>query len=907
VAAAGRALALNPPSAALLATKFSAPVVDSRTVPRDALVERIARSSERLVLVRAPAGFGKTTLMAQARQKLLGEGVATAWLTLDSADNDPSRFLAYLGGALEDVLPPEQTMDTPAVAAPIGEAMLALMERAAALPEPFVFFIDEFEVIRAPGSAVLVAQLLDSLPGGARLVIGSRSVPDLRLARLRAGGKLLEIDAQQLRFSLEETRQFFGARDASPLGSDDLGLLHAKTEGWVAALWLASLALLRHQQRREFIAGFSGTEHSLAEYLAEEVLAQQPQEVRRLLLSTSILRELSAPLCAALLPGIDSEAMLQQLASANVFMVPIDGRPGHWRYHSLFSSFLRAQLQREMPQALPELQRAAARWFIGQQWPVPAVDHFIAAGDTGEAIAVLQHEAMPLLMQGRLRLLVHWFDALPPAELREHPLLQVVYLWATCFTRGPQASQALMRSTGLEASTDAEIKVHVAALRAAMLALLDRWEEAYAVGARSLHLLPSASAFANTALVNVTANSAATLGAFPEARHLLRRARQSQGEAASAFHRMYSETNEGMIDLQEGRLRQAQARFRLAVQATQGSSIDAAQGNAWAGLLHAMLVYESNDLRQAQRLLQVYLPLARDVWLSDHVILGSRMLARIAFAEGEVDQAFQHLSELEYLGHERQLPRLAAAARLERGRLLVLQGYYDAADQELRHAGSDEMWRQVCARRHLGHEWEDPELGRLRWELHAGDPRRAVALLDVAAAQALRAGRTQRALKLRLLQSMALARSGDDERACALLLELLQPACQEGVMRLVLDEGELLGRLVVRAQASLDPDAAGPIFTDYLQRLRAAFGTQAAEEPIATAPLQLPPLIEALTPAEIRILQLLAEGYSNRALTEKLFVSDSTVRTHLRNINGKLGAGNRTQAVTMARRLGLIR
>lgn len=894
-------------SSSLLATKSGPPVGDPRQVPRAALVDAIVQSPARLVLVRAPAGFGKTTLMAQTRQKLVNAGIATAWLTLDSADNDPSRFLAYLMRALDELSPQEGGPDPAAVpGAPIGEVALALMERVSALRFPFTFFVDELEVVRSPGVMALLAQLLESAPVGARLVIGSRNMPDLRLARLRASRQLLEIGVHRLRFSLDETRQFFAALGTQPLGKEELGILHTKTEGWAAALWLASLAIERHEHRRDWIASFSGTEESLAEYLAEEVFVQQPPEVRRLLLSTSILREFSAPLCAAVLPGVDSESILRQLASANVFLMPIEGRPGHWRYHSLFASFLIGQLQRE-PAAVPQLHRAAAGWFMAQARPVPAVDHYIAAGEVTRAVEVLQHEAMPLLMQGRLRLLTRWFDALPAAALREHPLLQVVYLWSTCFTRGPQAGLALMRNTGIEQSADPEVKVHVAALQAAMLALLDRWEESHAVGARSLHLLPSRSAYANGALVNVTASSAAVLGLFPEARQLLERARQGQGQAISPFHRMYSETIEGMIDLIEGRLREARARFHLAVQSSQGASLDAAQGNAWAGLLYAVSVYEADDLRQAKRLLQVYLPLARDAWLPDHVVLGYRLLSRIAFVEGEVDHAFQGLSELEYLGHERQLPRLAAAARLERGRLLLLQGHHGAAAHELRSAGTPEIWRQVGARRHLGHEWEDEEIGLLRWEALAGDPHKAAAALEAAAALARRGGRVRRAFKLDLVHALALARAGDDDRAQDVLMQVLLPGCAEGVMRLVLDEGEPMARLVARAQAALDPAQAGPLLADYLQRLHAAFGPLAAEDPLSAIPVPLEPLMEALTPKEIRLLQLLAEGYSNRALTEKLFVSDSTVRTHLRNINGKLGANNRTQAVAIARRLGLVR
>lgn len=888
-------------------TKFSPPIVDARQVKRDVLVESIASTRARLILVRAPAGFGKSTLLAQTRQKLEDAGVACVWLTLDPADNDPSRFLAHLGYGLDEISS-QQTGQAcgHCESAPIGEMALALMERVSALPFPAVVFLDEFEAIRSPGVTALVAQLLERLPSAGKLVIASRNLPDLRLARLRAGGQLLEIDAQKLRFSLDETRTFFGMQGAKTLDAEDMEVLHAKTEGWVAALWLASLALEHHHHRREFIAAFSGTHESVAEYLLEEVLAQQRPDVRRILLSTSILREFSAPLCAALLPGLDSESILRQLASANMFLIPIEGRPGHWRYHSLFSSFLRGQLQREMPKDVPDLHLAAAGWFLAQARPVPAVDHFLAAGDHDAAVRVMQREAMPLLMQGRLGLLTRWFDALPPATLKERPLLQVVYLWSTCLTRGPQAGLSLLRSSGVEQSEDLEIRVHVAALQASMLALMDRWDEAHSIGASSLHLLPSGSAFANGALVNVTANGAATLGLFTEARVLLERARQGQGQAASAFHRMYSETIEGMIDLLEGRLTQARARFHLAVQTTQGSSLDVAQGNAWAGLLYAACVYESDDLQQAKRLLQVYLPLARDVWLSDHVVLGYRMLSRIAFVEGEIDHAFRGLSELEYLGHERQMPRLAAAARLERARMLLLQGYHNAAAEVLRTAGTPEIWRQVVARRHLGHDWDDPEIGQLRWEVVAGNPCKAAAALEAAAGQAEREGRVRRALKLHLLRAMALARTGDQTQAQDTLLHVLRPACAEGAMRMVLDEGEHAGRLVAQLQARVDPVQVGPIFADYLQRLRLAFGPLAGET-MPMAPAQPPPLMEPLTPKEIRLLQLLAEGYSNRALTEKLFVSDSTVRTHLRHINGKLGASSRTQAVAMARRLGVIR
>ena len=901
---------LPPGSHRLLATKLRPPALDPHQVLRAAVTEAVTQAgSARLVLVRAPAGFGKTTAMAQCRACFEEVGVATAWLTLGATDNDPACFLAYLDAVLDELTPAGGRAATvmPAQSA-LGEFALMLMDRLSSIAFPFALFLDEFELVQAPGVVALVSEMLERLPAGGRLVIGSRSLPTLRLGRLRAAGQLLEIDAQRLRFSLEETRSFFGKRSALGLGGDDLVLLHRKTEGWVVALWLARLALEGQEQRSVFISRFSGTEAGLAEYLAEEVLAQQSEQVRSLLLRTSILREISAPLCEVLMPGLDSQATLRQLANANTFLIPIEGRPGSWRYHSLFVTFLRAQLQREIPEAVAGLHQAAARWFAGEGRPVPAIDHLIEGGDAVQAVQLLSSHAMPLLTQGRLRLLTRWFDALPPLALRDSPLLQVVYAWAVCFTRGPQAAIALMQAASIEQSVEPEVRVHVAALQASLLALLDRWEEAYVVARHGQQLLPSPSVYADAALVNVAANAATAIGLFTEARELLDMARQSQGRSTSAFHRMYSETIEGIIDTVQGRLRQAQARFRLAVQTTQVSSLSAAHGNAWAGLLYAASIYEGNDLEQAGRLLQIYLPMARDAWLPDHIILGHTILSRIAFSEGEIDQAFQALSELEYLGHERRIPRLAAAARLERARLLLLQGHAGAAAEELRRAEDPVLWRGVAARRNLAHDWEDHEIGMLRWQLAAGDAGKAAAALLALLVQAEDDGRSRRAMKLRLLHAMAVTRCGDEDIAQNALLRVLRSACAEGAVRLLVDEGPVAAALVSRAQIRYDDHRADdPIFAEYLQRLLAAFGPQLAEDILPASQGDLSRLTEPLTRKEMRLLQLLAEGHSNRALTEKLFVSDSTVRTHLRNISAKLGADNRTQAVAMARRLGIVR
>lgn len=898
-----------------LASKLMLPQADPRHVARDATVARVLGANARLVLISAPAGFGKTTVMAQCRLGFERSGFATAWLRLDETDNDPPRFLKHLHAALAPLLP--DGGDAPALSpeSPIGESALAFLDRIATLERPFALFLDDFESIRTAGPTSLVGQLIEALPPEGRLLIGTRSRPELRLGRLRASGALLEIGARELRFSFDETRSYFDGEAHRLLERADLELIHRRTEGWPAALWLARLALERETGRSDVIARFSGSDAGLAEYLADEVLSGQGEPFRALLLRTSILHEVSAPLCEALLPGTNASATLTQLAATNAFLTPVEGRPGCWRYHSLFASFLRTQLRRDFPDQLAALHRAAARAYSAQGRIIPAIGHLIQADDRDDAIRLLRPEAARLLKQGMFRLLARWLDALGPSAHETSTTLPLCHVWAVFSTRGPQAASALMQRNGIAESQRPRVRAHVPALQASLLSLLDRWEEGYEVARAGMRSFPSVSRYADAALVNAAAGAATVLGRFDEARGYLDLARRSQGRSASPFHRMYSEAIEGTIDLLEGRLRHARARFRLAMQATHLERIDVSDSNAWAGLLYAESVYEADDLRQAERLLQIYLPLARDAWLADHTVLGYVMLSRIAFADGDLDHAVETLTELEYLGHERRLERLAAAARLERARLLTLQGHTAAAQRELARADDDAVWERVATRRHLAHDCEDRGIGLARVELARGDAAAAKARLLPLLDAARRSGRTRRAMKLQLLLAAAIAGTDGFDAARDTLLPVIRWACAEDSVRSILDEGTLVAALVAHTAALPSHDRDEPELADFLERLRAACGPlepagspAVLAGPDATAApasaVENPP---ALTRSEIRLLQLLAEGHSNRALADRLHVSDSTVRTHLRNVNHKLGSRNRTEAVAMARRLGVIR
>ena len=949
------------PPAGPLSSKLSPPLSQARQVLRQAVVRRMADAGGvKLLLVRAPAGFGKTTAMVQAREQLAASGVATAWLTLERTDNDVPRFLACLQQAVAQIV--GQAGPAGTLPGPGGTSNpLAAVDALARHGAPFALFLDDVELITEPAVLGLVREIIDHLPRRGQLVLGSRSLPDLGLGRLRMAGQLLEIDTELLRFSRDETRQFLalrwpadanvGAPGNTPgntpgnPSSNQPGTpptdwaaqvepLHAKTEGWVAALWLASMALesviARQGSVAGFIAQFSGSNRAVADFLAEDVLARQTPEVRDFLLRTSILRQFNAALCQVLTPRSDAARILAQLDAANLFITPIGqageagpgahGQDREWRYHSLFADFLRAQLVREQPDALARLHLAASGWYESQGRPVPAIDHAIEGGDAPHAISLLAGHAMAFLEQGRMRLLARWFAAVPDSALADKPMLQVVSLWASNLTRGPWAAMEQLQQSGCATSADAAVRAHVNALQPMLLAMMDRVEDAADLGREALARVPTGQPFADSVLCNVMAHVMGVLGEREQAQRLLDAARR--GQQGAGFNRMYTESVEGLLDLQQGRLRQATARFRLALgmAATPSAALawQPAHGNAWAGVLYAGVVYEAHQPTQAEHLLNVYLPLARDVGLPDHMILSHVMCARIAFGRGDIDAALQFVTELEHLGHNRQLPRVVASARLERARVLMLQGQAEAATQALDRADDSAVWQRVARHQFSAHDVEDQPIGRLRWQVLFGDPAAAARAAAAAAAQAQAAQRQRRALKLQVLQALALQRAGspaDLEAALAITGRLLQAAQAEGYVRLLLDEGPAVGSLLRRMQAALQAtgERTDPLVDDCLQRLIAVAGDEplADESAVATeaagAAPALPALLdEPLTRKEIRVLQLLAEGYSNSVMAEKLFVSDSTVRTHLRNINLKLGARSRTQAVAIARKLGVM-
>lgn len=891
------------------AGKFHPPSAGAGLVHRKAIGDwgNPAAGTARLVLVRAPAGFGKTTALRQIQDAMEAAGIATAWMTLDAADNDVPRFLSCLAEAVARL-----QVDDRALQLSDHDTIGLLGEEA----QPFALFLDEFEMLQSPAAMGVLRDVIDYLPRNGRLVIGTRNLPDLGLGRLRVRGQLLEIGVETLRFSRDETLEFLGKRGLSALPPDTLDLLQERTEGWAAALTLACAALAQPSDAADFIRRLSGSGSTISEYLAEDVLARQPPDVRDFLLRTSVLHQLTPSLCRSLLPQIDCARMLERINASSLFLSQVDdaGPEPVYRFHSLFATFLRAQLAREHPAALPQLHLKAAAWYEAAGRAAPAIDHAIAGGDDPYAITLLTGHAQRFLEQGRMRLLARWFSTMQPQALEGQPLMLAFRTWAVLFTQGAEDAMRQLADSGIERSDDPVIRAHVNALRPLSLAMVDRYAEAHEIGRLSMDRLPTVVPFADTVLTNCMAHITSVMGEKREAQRLLDDARRTQN--SSVFNRMYTEATEGMLDIERGRVRQATARLRIAVDATtREGDYSHTSGNAWAGVMYATVMYEANQLDVVGRLLHVYLPLARDVGLPDHMISSYAMRSRLDFLRGDVDAASRALTEQETLGHLRKLPRVVATAKLERARMLLMQGNAQGAREELDRADDAEVWQRLSRQRLPAHELLDMTVSRLRWDVHFGDAAEAVRRIDQVLPQLAADLRIRRSRKMRVLKGLALWRLQQPADATAVFHELLVEGSRENFMRLVLDEGPGVAGPIHAVHQQLAGRGADPILLDYVQRMLAALGpharaaAEAAESPAPDAPLaaEVPWQVEPLTQKEVQVLQLLAEGYSNSAMSEKLFVSDSTVRTHLRNINMKLGAQNRTQAVSLARRYGLLR
>ena len=838
----------------------------------------------------APAGFGKTTAMTQILGRVREHGSAAAWLTLDSGDNDISRFLAGFAAAVES-LQPKGTRRPPK---PQRNAELTrwILDRIAEVDQPVTLFFDDFEALHNPVVMGSITNGIEIMAPHARIVIGSRTMPDIGLARLRARGALTEIDVTKLRFTAQEADDFLTHRRNVALGAEQVGRLHLRTEGWAAALWLASLVLERRSDADAFLAEFSGSNTAIANYLAEDVLAALPPLLRDFLLRCAVLEELDARLCRAVTGRDDSLDLLRELERQHLFVVPLDEQGETYRFHGLFRDFLLNQLQRRLPADVIALHRAAAQAYLGADRPIPAIRHALRAQDADLATALLGEHVDELLGQGRLRLLADCIAQLPTQALTGQPRLRMILAWSLTFTRGPAEAFKLVVDLD-HRQLPPESAAHLLALRPMLLAMMDRIDEAHSSGVEALNQLSDQQPFARTMLCQALTQTSIILGHHEDARRYVDEARRAQPDVRSRFALVLAESAEALLDLMGGRLRQATARMKLATQ-TEGEERQRERtGNALAAVQMAEALYEADRCDEAQHLLEVNTPLLQDLGLPDALISAHVMLSRIAGTNGDEDRALELLGELETAGHRLGLARAVASARLERARVRLDHGDAAGSAEQLAAAEAVYSWEAASQCWFVANDTLTPAIGRMRWMLRTGSVAKVLPRIREELASAEEQQRGRRALKLRILLGEALHADGQTKMGLRNLARARQIAQAEGFVRTFIEEGAGVQALLQQLDQSHDDDSVS-------ESSSADSGSSAAAAAAAAN------LADPLTQKEIQVLTLLAQGYSNNAMAERLFVSESTVRTHLRSINLKLHAGNRTQAIAIARKLGLI-
>jgi len=902
---------------ALLATKLHVPRPQPGFVPRPRLVEALGEGLARgRMLVCAPAGFGKTALLADWAR---GDGHPVAWLGLDGGDSDPARFWRHAVAALDRARPGLAGRVGPPPPGSLAGLVAALVNELAADPGPdeVLLVLDDYHLVGSGPVHESVAFLLENLPPGLRVVVSSRADPPLPLARLRARGQLAELRAADLRFTPEEAAALLGEAAGPGLSAAAAETLTARTEGWAAGLQLAALSLRGHADPAGFLAAFSGSHRFVLDYLADEVLDRQTSEVRAFLLETSVLERLTGALCDAVTGRPGGQAMLADIERAGLFLMPLDEVRGWWRYHHLFADLLRARLQAEQPGRVQALHRAAAAWCEEHDLADDAVRHALAAGDPAWAARLAERHVETLLGRSEGATLRRWLSALPAESVRDRPRLCLAQAYAAAQGFQLEALEALLDDAergfavsggepyhdpaGRPASVLANVPAGIAFLRASLArlrgdaALAARYNrQALAQLAEDEWLMRSFVRWNEAAVDWLDGRPGPAERGLAE----VLAERRAVGALFAGFLPMRVWYDLGEVQRAQGHLDAALATCRQALDTFGESSQTALTGPAHVGL--AQVLYERNELTAALDHATRGVTLCRQLAFTPALATGLAVVARIRHAQGDAAGAWAAMGEAGQAGLSPQVITLFNPVPSQRARLLLAQGDVHAAARWTTAAGLGPDDGPDYPR-------ESAYLVLARVLLAQHDPGPACTLLqrllDAAASQ----DRAGSVIEIQALRALALAARGDHAGALGALTEALTLARRHGYIRVFADEGAPMRALLTQLAAARpgQQHAARRIDPRYLAALLRACGPAGAVPPRIRAAAAPPGLIEPLTGRELEVLRLLAAGRSNQRIAHDLVVALDTVKKHVTHVLGKLGAANRTEAVARARDLGL--
>jgi LuxR family maltose regulon positive regulatory protein len=890
----------------LLTTKFYRPRPTSGFLARARLTRRLddgLRNGHPLILVVAPAGYGKTMLVSH----WIGEtGIPSTWLLLDEGDNDPVRFFTYVVAALRQLDPQvgQSLLDTLRSPPWSAEALACpLINDLAAIGRPVVLALDDYHLITHALVQEAMAFLVECAPPNLHLVVLTRADPPFPLPRLRVRERLTEIRDHDLRFTAEEMSVLLNSVHGLNLAAEQIAALESRTEGWVAGVQLAALSLegCSPEHAAQFIQAFSGSHHYIIDYLGDEVLRHQPEEVQAFLLQTSILERLCGSLCDAVLGGAQGgDQTLLELERRNLFITPLDDERHWYRYHHLFSDLLFQRLRHTQPERVSDLCVRAALWHELNGYLEKAVEFALRAQDWQLATRLMEQVKYRVAVHGDIPMLISWLSALPEELLRSQPELCFGYASMLTLEGYFEAAEKWLRlmEDGFRpiAASDRHAALRLAKVptyRSVYARFRGDYSAAVALAQDGLDQTPTTELHDRAVALLFLGQAHFHAGNAEAAERALSECMQSA--LASGHLTAYLNSCHHFAELKvlQGRLHEAREIYQQAMLVVEEQGKPVYAGTEHAGL--ADLYREWNLLEDAATEMQKGVELCeagQDLFFSMDVY---RARVRLALAQKDWESASNTIYRAEQVARRSPTSKALENLRPWRARLHLAQG----------HLAEAELWAESRAAEEAGalnpqQEFELLTLARVR--LAQGKTDAAAALLERIRIAAEKAGRHGRVLEAHMLQALADQAAGKEAQAVERLGRVLAEAEPEGYVRLFIDEGAAMAGLLCEVSTRTTS-----VSRDYARKLLAAFSREGAERPVSSAnTIQDNPLIEPLSERELEVLHLIAAGCSNRDVADRLVISVRTVKKHVENIHGKLGVKSRTQAVAAARELKLL-